>query len=201
MGHSCNRLVQAARLACAGFAVFIFFAIPQVATAGIMLDYNTYLAPDWSDIHAKLDGMTGLKMYSEVYFSQPSGDITFQGDGDVPANTPIWIITANDRQVVGEVATFAPGGYDFTSNGIAGNKHVNGVDGGAEMNESLIVAAYIGSNYCQGSFISGPMASGYTLTDERCNIVITSTILPEPATLALLAAGAAFALLRRRRAT
>jgi hypothetical protein len=165
-----------------------------------MVPYDTYLASDWSDIHSKLGGKDGVEKHPDALFSQPGGDINFWDGNPVPADTQIWIIAADDRQVVGELDIQYDGGYDLSSNGIYGDNS-GGVDEGASMNEILIVVAKIGDQYYQGSFISGSLASGYTLTDERCDIEITNNVIaaPEPATQALLGFGAVTLLMRRRR--
>ena len=92
------------------------------------------------------------------------------------------------------------GGYG-TTYGIYGDKVATGiVDEGATIGESLIVLAEIGGKYYQGYFSSGSLASGHAIiSGEQNDILVTDTIIPEPATLALMAAGGAATVLLRRR--
>jgi hypothetical protein len=182
--------------------LFVLVLCTGSAVASTMLDYDTYISPWPSAVPSTLDGADGVTMHPDAAFSQPWGDIN-KGGSPVSIGTQIWIIAADDKQVVGEFVVPYDGGYDFSlggpTYGIYGDAP-GGVDEGAAMNDTLIVLAEIGGQYYQGYFSSGDLASGYTFTDQRCNIEITNTVMPEPATLALLAAGgAATVLLRRRR--
>ncbi|GEM_PF-6259194 len=181
-----------------------------LATANpTMLPYNTYLAADMSNIHSVLDGFDGVDKHPDALFSQPAGSATLAGSGlFLTADTQLWIIAADDKQVVGEIDVGpAAGSYNFSiwgsTYGIYGWAG-DSVDNGAKPGESLIVAAHIGDDYFLGSFVNGPLASGYGWTSGRNDIEITSTKIapiPEPASILMGSIGVAVVgWLRRRRA-
>jgi hypothetical protein len=194
------------------FAVLLFvlfgFFIANVAMADL-IPYNTYIASDWSDLHAKLDGKDGVTKHPDAAVSQPWGTVTYQGGGAVPSSTQLWIIANNDKQIVGELDMSSPGGYNFGDYGLGYGIYGDlsstlTVDEGAASGESLIVAAEISGHYYAGSFTSGSLASGYTLTNEMCNIIVTNTEIgpvPEPGTMLLFGTGVigVFGYVARRR--
>jgi len=171
-----------------------------------MLDYDTYINPWPSAVPSTLNGADGVDMATGASYSQPWGLVTYQIDGSfVPSGTKLWVIAANDKQVVGEVDMTGLGSYNFSgwgaTYGVYGDDPgSSGVDEGASALEGLIVVAKIDGAYYQGCFATGStLAGGYQWTKQKNNIVITSTeITPEPATLMLLAAGTLTVLVRRR---
>jgi hypothetical protein len=164
------------------FTVLLF---AFVARANPTVPYNTYLAPDMHDIHAKLDGKTGVEHDADASWYKPAGLVTFTAGGDVLAGTPLWVIAASDMQVVGYVTVgpgngsynFDPGGYGIFGDG------PGSTDAGAVLGEHLIVAAEIGGNYCRGSFVTGPLLSGFSEPNPPLvfsNIKITGNVIPAP---------------------
>lgn len=182
--------------------LIVFMLCTSNTLAGPMLDYDTYISPWPNAIPGTLNGYDGVTGHPDALYSQPWGDVNWEtGGGQLLAGTQLWIIANDDHQVVGEVDMDVPGGYSFSilgATGIYGDSvGTGGVDEGASPLEGLIVLAEVGGKYYQGYFKAGSdLASGYQWTSDRNDILIT----PEPATLALMAAGgAATVLLRRRR--
>jgi len=178
------------------------------AAAGVMLDYDTYISPWPSAIPATLNGADGVTKHPDADFTQHWGYVRYEADNSfVPEGTELWVIASGDKQVVGEVDMTSPGGYNFAefgaTYGIYGDwEDSSTVDEGAAPLENLIVLAKIDGKYYQSYFSSGLLVGGYQLlppSQRQNDILVTDTILPEPAALALMAAGGFGLLLRRRR--
>ena len=180
---------------------FVFLTVET--TNATMVPYNTYLASDWSDIHAKLDGMDGVEKHPDATYIQPWGYVNWEfGGGMLDPGTKLWIVGHDDHQVVGEVDMLGPGSYDFstfgTTYGIYGDREETpSVDEGAGYNfEPLDILAYTGGKYYLGYFSQGLLTEGYqTLppNDKLNNIKVTSVIVPEPASITLFFICIAFA--------
>jgi len=116
-------------------------------------------------------------------------------------NRKIWAIDSG-WQVVG-VTDALVGSYDFSDGyGIFGNNPTTAEDDGADGGSILKLAVLNMSTgvYNLGYFKTGTLSTdGYNMTPGRCDIEVTNTVLPEPATLALLIIGGTAMLLSRRR--
>ena len=175
---------------------------------GGMLPFDTYLDSDMGNIHEVLDDMDGVDMNPNALYSQPGGSIEFQDSTPVHSGVEFWVITQNDKQVVGKCLVDVLGGYNFSiwgpTFGIYGDKlSTPTVDEGAGNLEPLIIAASIAGVYKRGTFTTTPLSDGYALTDSMDgadNITITYEIIgpiPIPSTLHILLVGAGLAGLRR----
>ena len=87
-------------LAAVWAAIMLLFCAVESAGADT-IPYNTYIASDWSNLHALLDGKTGVDKAAGAMAIQPWGHINWEAGGQIQAGTQLWVVANNDRQVVG----------------------------------------------------------------------------------------------------
>lgn len=210
MEHSCNRLLVAGHLARAGRAVFVLATFLLVHTE-VLADPITLPLSYRADTNAKIVNLKNYDaldpaMTSTEIFESPYGQAFFESTLDyVPANYTFWFMDSGDKQPAGFVTVIGNAGkYNNPAKAplVFGTPTGNNPKLGVSINTNVDVVAEDTNQRFWASYFSPALTfTDWELPQPR-NIFVTSTeITPEPATLAMLAAGATIALLRRRRAT
>jgi len=199
------------------FVLAVFALWTSSAVAGV-IPADVRIQTDWSNVSA-LDGYDAVTQIGS--YAEPSGDVKFEDNTSVGTGWGIWFLDDGTKpsgwnsgttfltghQPVGVFNTDNSGTYLLDStHGVRGDYgSTDTIDEGATNGTFLVLVA---ENLSTHSFYAAQFTSGAMLTtgyqpleDGEHDIKIDrNQILPEPATLALLAAGgAATVLLRRRR--
>lgn len=161
----------------------------------MMVPTDFRVASDYSNL-TELNKYDGVDIPGALWTKpQPGGDVKDEHGNYIQNEKRFWFID-NGGQVVGMV----DGAYVYTLSdgyGIFGDQDETPlVDEGAVGGEILRIAAKDADTgtYNLARFLNGTMATiGYNLTPGKCDIEITDTVIPEPATLALLGVGAGVA--------
>jgi hypothetical protein len=186
--------------AAAGLSVMA--AAERGADAGVIIDLNWRLAGDNSNISYLADkDLLDSVVTSVGIFDQPCGPVRFADtDDDVPAD---WMLIFMDsgNQPVGVVFT-RPGYYNTNQaldTAVYGDDPDTPIDEGVTMNTNIWVLAKDPTGIFFKSYFATPFKfTGYE-TPRLAHVFVTNTQIPEPATLALLGAGAGLSVLMRRR--
>jgi len=182
-------------------------AAERGADASPIVDIDWRLAGDNSNIHylddkTTLDPLMSTPTYDVI--NQTRGTVKFEDGSGVPSNWQLWVFDkvdeAGGKQICGvyRIPAGDEGWHDFTERGqgIYGDLP-DGLDKGAEIGHELGV---IGQNTSTNEFFLGSWSHTlYFSGDEELRDGFDITIIPEPATLALLGAGVGIAALTRRR--
>jgi len=202
------------------FVPAVFALCTGSAVAGV-IPTDVRINTDWSNVSA-LDGYDAVTQIG--YGDLSDGETRFEDNGWVPIGWRIWFLDDGTkpsgwdnnitflfgRQPVGVVDTDGSGLYNVDStHAIQGDKNATTqVDEGATGGTFLTLAAeelathkFYGASFTSGHMLTTGFVPFWEGEDTTHNILIDRTqLLPEPATLTLLAAGgAATVLLRRRR--
>lgn len=168
------------------------------ADAGTMVDITWRLAGDYHNINYLADkttldpAVTGSSMYDDLW-----GAASFADGSDVPTDGWKLILIDNGGQPVGIRSITSIGEYQVKVYGDL--PWTTGVDEGASINTP--VAGMFESP--DGIFYDAQLTPSCIFGDVEgpvnIDAMVTTTILPDPSTLALLGAGAGMAALMRRR--
>jgi len=185
-------------------------ATERGADAGVIgqVDIDWRLVGDYSNIAYLADKTTldpavsGSNIYVE-----PFGTVKFEDGTSVPTGYKLWFFDATN-QPIGFINVNPSGSYVFGLTSIYGDRSgTPSVDEGASLHDSIkVVAQEISTNtFRSGEIVSGILHdSGFDpdpvlWVNNPVNDIKIDGIVPEPATLALLGAGAGIAALTRRR--
>jgi hypothetical protein len=176
------------------------------ADAGTMVDINWRLAGDYSNIHY-LDDKT-IVTSNDAYYDIPSGDVVDENYNMMPEAKRFRLYFKDNG---GQIAGITP--INWSTSDYSDGKAIYGdipttpsIDEGILLYETPgIIAFDITDNiYFIGQFTSGRLLTeGFRAEGGDIGVnnikIDTSNPIPEPATLALLGAGAGIAALTRRR--
>ena len=161
-------------------------------------DYTTPIASDWSNLSQVVNTPSDNP---STNLNWSKGGVKFVSGIDVPSGNKLYFFDKTDRQVIGEFIItddLAPGWYDLSQGGYGffGDDIMNGKEGALTGNEIGVFLITPSNNRMDAYFTDGGVHFSGDSPDLGINNV---TVVPEPASIALLGLGAGILALTRRR--